>query len=69
MSFREVIDVWPTYAQMARDLGTSISAIKQMRRRNRIAAHYWSAIVAQSAERGRPVSFEDLAHSAQSSRG
>ena len=62
VNFRAIIDFWPTYQSLATDLGVTPDAIKQMRKRNRIPAHHWLALIA-SAKRNRfpAISLEQLA--------
>ncbi len=57
VSFREIIDRWPSFSGLAEDLsavGYTVGAgvIKQWRRRNSIPSSYFRAIVLASARRG-----------------
>ena len=61
MTYRKIIDFWPTYASLAKDLGVTPDAIKQMRKRNRIPAHHWRALIASAKKNGFPeISLEQL---------
>lgn len=67
MTYRELIDQWPTLVEYASDVGVGYEAAKQQRRRNAIKHAYWEPIV-QAAKRrgfklhGRPITIELLAH-------
>ena len=60
-NFRQIIDFWDTYAELALDIGATAAAVKQMRRRNSIPSRYWLALVACSKQRGLNLSFGNLA--------
>jgi hypothetical protein len=60
-NFRQIIDYWDTYADLALDIGSTAAAVKQMRRRDRIPSRYWLALVACSQQRGLKLTFAKLA--------
>jgi hypothetical protein len=48
-SFQQIIDLWPSRAALARDMGVSYCRARQWYDRNRIPAEYWIDLV-ESAE-------------------
>lgn len=59
--FRDVIDLWDTRAELARDLGTPQQNVQKMYERNSIAPLLHSSIVsAAKARRFKGVSIETL---------
>lgn len=61
-TFRTLIDLWPTYEELAIALGVSAHAVKQMRYRNNIPARYWVLLVEATADEGYGmISYEKLA--------
>ena len=51
-SHREIMDLWPSAAELARDLKTSGDNVRQWRRRNRIPSWFFDPIVRAARERG-----------------
>lgn len=67
-NYRAVIDMWPTYASLASELDVTPDAVKQMRRRDRIPARHWLALIRSAQRNGYPeVTLEQLAKLAESS--
>lgn len=61
-SFRDVIQMWPGgLPQFAADAGVNENHAKQMRKRNSIAAQYWTPIARRAKAHGLPVTEADLA--------
>ena len=61
-SFKTIIDLWPTYEELAIVMGVTSHAVKQMRHRNSIPARYWVLIVEAAADEGfGMISYEKLA--------
>jgi hypothetical protein len=60
-SFRAVIDLWPSKAQLARDIGCAESRVQKWSVRNSIPAEWWLRLINAAHRRGYKVSFEDLA--------
>jgi hypothetical protein len=61
-TFKTIIDLWPTYEELAIVIGVGADAVKQMRYRNSIPARYWVLIVEAAAEEGFGlISYEQLA--------
>jgi hypothetical protein len=58
--FRAIIDYWPTYSLLSKELGLTPDAIKQMRRRDRIPACHWLALIRAAEQSGYPEI--ELAH-------
>jgi hypothetical protein len=66
MTFRQYIDLFPTYADLAQQLGATEGAVKQMRNRDHVPARYWVALVNAVRRRGGPpITYELLAILAQ----
>ncbi|WP_439273569.1 hypothetical protein [Pseudochrobactrum sp. HB0163] len=51
MTHSEIIDLWPSLAEFARDLCIPYGTAKAMRRRDSIPAQYWNAVVAYADHR------------------
>lgn len=67
-NYRSIIDMWPTYASLASDLQVTPDAVKQMRRRDRIPARHWLALIKSAERNGFPeVTLHQLAKWAESS--
>jgi hypothetical protein len=61
-NFRTIIDLWPTYDELAIVLGVTRDAVKQMRYRDSIPACYWVLLVEAAADEGYGmISYEQLA--------
>jgi len=60
-SFRDVIDLWPSMAEMARQAHVTHGTVKQWRRRNSIPSRYWLRLVLLSDLHGYGVSWGRLA--------
>lgn len=59
-SFRDIIAIWPTRGDLAREISVPIGTARQMYTRNSIARWYWPKVVAAAAERERPDITEAL---------
>jgi hypothetical protein len=53
-SIKELIGLWPSVADFARDAGVGHGAAQQMRRRGSIAVEHWPAIISAADVRGFP---------------
>lgn len=62
----EVFTIWPTTADMARDIGVNPITARHWRRRKSIPAWYDAAIVDAAKRRGAKLTFEDLARARSS---
>jgi len=51
-TFSAIIDLWPSPAELAADLGTTAVHIRTMRQRNFVNAKYWKRMVAGAERRG-----------------
>lgn len=49
MTHAEIIGLWPSIAQFARDLGVAYESAKAMSRRSSIPATYWKRVVQAAA--------------------
>lgn len=62
MSHASIIDMWPSLAEFAADLGVPYGTAKAMRRRASIPANHWAAVVKKAQERDiASVTLEALA--------
>jgi hypothetical protein len=62
MSHTSIIDLWPSLADFASDLGVPYGTAKAMRRRGSIPSSYWAALVRKAVARQiKGVSLEALA--------
>lgn len=69
-NFRVIIDYWATYGDLADILGVGPAAVKQMRRRDRIPAHYWLKIIKAAKKQKLPkISLHRLAELAEERGG
>lgn len=62
-SFAELIALWPSVAELARDLGLSdaYERVKAWKREDYIPGHYWLDIERAASRRGLHVSVEIMA--------
>jgi len=61
-SFADIIDLWPSAVELARDIGVSPGNVRAMKRLDSISAKYFVAIVAAAHYRGyEAVSYELMA--------
>lgn len=51
-TFAEVIDLWPTAEDLARDINVKGGTVRAWKRRGIIPAEYWAAVVRAGAKRG-----------------
>lgn len=62
MEHLAAINLWPSLSSFAADLGIAYGTAKAMRRRGKIPAEYWTAMVAAAERRNiEGVSLEALA--------
>lgn len=59
-TFRELIDLWPTKAAFATEVGHPYQRAFHWYLRNQIPAEYWHSVLAKAAERGVTLSLIDL---------
>ena len=45
MSYAQILDRWPTLADLARDIGAPLATVRSWRRRDSIPAHCWDAVI------------------------
>jgi hypothetical protein len=68
-TFREVIDLWPSQAAMAADLGVERGAIAVWKHRNSIPPEHWPVVIAKAAIRGlQGITLETLAAARRNGR-
>lgn len=67
MSHADLINLWPSLAEFADDLGVPYVTAKAMRRRSSVPASHWMRMVAVASEKGfSGVTLEALAlHASQ----
>jgi len=65
MTFRSIIDRWPTIAAFATEVGEKYPTVAAWRQRDSIPPRYWSVVVKAARDRGMTdVTFETLAQAA-----
>lgn len=65
MTHQNQIDLWPSLADFASDIGVAYGTAKAMRRRSSIPPKYWETMVAKADDRGIAcVTYEALATAA-----
>jgi hypothetical protein len=66
MTFRQIIDLWPTMSALATDVGLhdKYQTVAAWKRRDRIPPDYWIAVVRAAKRRDLPVTYETLASAA-----
>lgn len=57
-----IFKIWPSLADMARDLGENPITVRHWRRRESIPAKFDTRIIEAAAKRGATVTYEQLAH-------
>jgi hypothetical protein len=60
-TFREIIDLWGSYATLASDVGEAYVTVQQWAHRNRIPSRAWLKVVSAADARGFAVTLEVLA--------
>ncbi len=60
---RDILDLWPTRAEVARDIGYPDVTVRAWGNRNRIASAADVALVNAAKRRGFDLTFEELARS------
>jgi len=61
-TFREILGVWPSVAELARDCGVRWQTVHQWRKRNSIPPTHWAALCGAARRRGiEGVTLETLA--------
>jgi len=61
MNFREIVNLWPSMADLSADLGERYETVRKWRGRNRIPSEYWTRIVRAAKKRRLKVTIEMLA--------
>lgn len=66
MTFRDLIDAWPSCREFAAEIGVTVLNARQMRNRDSIAPEHWPALVSAAKARGiEGATFETLAQMAR----
>lgn len=65
MSHSNIINRWVTCEALAKVLGVSGFRVRAWRRRNRIPAAYWQALIAAGAAAGHELTLEDFVQQMQ----
>ena len=63
-TFGEIIGLWPSIADLARDLEVPYGVVKQWKRRDSIPSDRWLSIVAAAGSRGISLTLDRLAQAA-----
>ena len=61
ISFRSIIDLWPSADAMAGEIGAGVAAVRKWSQRDRIPAEWWSAVLATPRVRQARVTAELMA--------
>lgn len=61
MTTNDVMALWPSIAELARDIGEPYETVRKWKVRGSIPAAYWVAITTAAAKRGFDVTLEALA--------
>jgi len=66
MTFRQIIDLWPTMSALATDVGLQdkYQTVAAWKRRDSIPPDYWRSVVEAAKRRDLPVTYETLANAA-----
>lgn len=56
-----IFDLWPTVADMAREIGENPTTVRSWRLRGSIPAKYDLVIIERAKMRGREITFEQMA--------
>jgi hypothetical protein len=54
-SFRSIIELWPTHAALAADIGAPVTAIPKWSQRDRIPSEWWASILNTRTAKGAGV--------------
>lgn len=60
-NFKEVIDLWPSTAELASDVGKEADAVRKWKERGSIPSDVWADLVAAAVKRNYPVDVQLLA--------
>jgi hypothetical protein len=61
VSFRSIIELWPTADAMAAEIGAGVAAARKWQQRDRIPAEWWSAVLAAPRVKEARITAELLA--------
>jgi hypothetical protein len=61
VSFRSIIDLWPSADAMAGEIGAGVAAVRKWAQRDRIPAEWWSAVLAAPRVKKAKVTAELMA--------
>jgi hypothetical protein len=67
-SFRDIIAIWQTAAQMAKDVGSTAESVQKWKERNNIPPAYWARTIRAAGKRGTLIKAFDLARMAEKSQ-
>ena len=60
-TFRDVIALWDSPADLAEDVGAKLDAVRKWGERDRIPSEYWQRTIDAASARGKHISAADLA--------
>jgi hypothetical protein len=63
-SFSDIVNLWPSAAELARDIGIGTVRARAWRNRNGIPAEMWPAVITAAKARGLMVDAEMLMQAA-----
>lgn len=57
----DIFEIWTTLADMANDLDAPYQTVAKWKQRGRIPSESWGAVIEAAKERGRHITFKQLA--------
>ena len=67
-TYQDLIAIWPTVADFARDIGVGYQTARKMRDRNSVGSKYWKTVIQAACARGVYLTAEDLLRMSRTSR-
>ena len=61
MTHSDILNLWPSLTDLARDMGKPIPTVGNWKSRNRIPMEYWVRLVRAAARRDIPLTYGQLA--------
>jgi hypothetical protein len=61
LAIDDIFRLWPSNAQMARDLGIPYATVAKWVQRERIPSDAWGAVINAALAKGKRLTFSDLA--------
>lgn len=61
VSFKNIIALWPSPADLAKEVGAGVEAVMKWRYRNNIPAEWWERVAATDRAKAANVTIEEMA--------